>query len=49
MGIGGSGHTKRIPPEIFLKFMKLCSINYDCRFFLATGEKEEEQKILNEI
>ena len=49
LGIGGSGHTKRIPPEIFLKFMKLCSINYDCRFFLATGEKEEEQKILNEI
>ena len=29
--------------------MKLCSINYDCRFFLATGKKEEEQKILNEI
>ena len=49
MGIGGSGHTKRIPSEIFLKFIKLCSINYDCRFFLATGKKEEEQKILNEI
>ena len=49
LGIGGSGHTKRIPSEIFLKFIKLCSINYDCRFFLATGKKEEEQKILNEI
>ena len=49
LGIGGSGHTKRIPSEIFLKFMKLCSIDYDCRFFLATGKKEEEQKILNGI
>ncbi len=49
MGIGGSGSTKRIPPEIFLKFMKLSSAQYDCKYFLATGKDEEEQKILNKI
>ena len=49
LGIGGSGHTKRISPEIFLKFMEYCSSKYNCRFFLATGKKEEEQKILNKI
>jgi len=49
MGIGGSGNTKRIPPEIFLKFMKLSSTEYDCKYFLATGKDEEEQKILNII
>ncbi len=49
LGIGGSGNTKRISSEIFLKFMEYCSNNYDCRFFLATGKKDEEQKILAEI
>ena len=49
MGIGGSGNTKRIPAEIFLKFMKLSSAEYDCKYFLATGKDEEEQKILNKI
>ena len=49
LGIGGSGNTKRIPPEIFLKFMKLTSAEYDCKYFLATGKDEEEQKILNKI
>ena len=29
--------------------MKLISKNYDCKFFLATGKNEDEQKILNEI
>ena len=29
--------------------MQLCSENYDCRFFLATGIKNEEQEILKEI
>ena len=49
LGIGGSGDTKRISPEIFLKFMDYCSNNYNCRFFLATGKEEEEQKILKKI
>ena len=49
LGIGGSGQTKRIPFEIFLKFMRLVSTKHDCRFFLATGKDEEEQIILNKI
>ena len=49
LGIGGSGETKRIPSKIYIKFMQLCSEKYDCRFFLATGTKNEEQEILKEI
>tara|TARA_B100000029_G_C17530182_1_gene943002 strand:- start:741 stop:1706 length:966 start_codon:yes stop_codon:yes gene_type:complete len=49
LGIGGSGYTKRIPPDIFIKLMNLCNKKFNCKFFLATGKKEEEQKILNEI
>jgi len=49
LGIGGSGSTKRISSEIYLKFMEYCTNDYDCKFFLATGKKEEEQKILNKI
>ncbi len=49
LGIGGSGPTKRIPAKKFLKFMKMVSENYDCKFFLATGTNREEQNILNEI
>ena len=29
--------------------MKLTLKEYDCKFFLATGKEEEEQKILNDI
>ncbi len=49
LGIGGSGSTKRIPSKIFVEFMDLVSKKYKCRFFLATGQSEEEQKILKEI
>ena len=49
LGVGGSGYTKRISPDIFIKLMELCNKEYNCKFFLATGKKEEEQKILNEI
>ena len=49
LGIGGSGETKRIPSKIFIEFMELVSKSNDCRFFLATGKNEEEQKILSEI
>ena len=49
LGIGGSGPTKRIPPKIFIEFMNLCIKNFKCRFFLATGNKNEEIEIMNEI
>ena len=49
LGIGGSGDTKRIPSRIFLKFMEKCNDEYDCRFFLATGNKVAEQSILKDI
>lgn len=49
LGIGGSGPTKRIPPKIFIEFMDLCIKNFKCRFFLATGNKNEEIEIMNEI
>ena len=49
LGIGGSGPTKRIPPKIFIEFMDLCLKNFKCRFFLATGKKNEEIEIMNEI
>ena len=49
LGIGRSGPTKRIPPKIFVEFMDLCLKNFKCRFFLATGNKNEEIEIMNEI
>ena len=49
LGIGGSGPTKRIPAYKFLNFMRMTIKEYDCKFFLATGENQEEQDILNEI
>ena len=49
LGIGGSGPTKRVPAKTFIKLMSLISNSYKCRFFLATGKNEEEQKILKEI
>ena len=49
LGIGGSGPTKRIPAKIFLAFMEKITKVKKCRFFLATGQNEDEQKILKEI
>ena len=49
LGIGGSGPTKRTPAKIIKKFIKLSLKNYDCKFFLATGNNKEEQEIQNEI
>ena len=49
LGIGGSGPTKRIPSNKFLELIKLTLNEYDCKFFLATGQEKDEQKILNEI
>tara|TARA_B100000686_G_scaffold186590_1_gene193318 strand:- start:1146 stop:2108 length:963 start_codon:yes stop_codon:yes gene_type:complete len=49
LGIGGSGPTKRTPANKFIEFMNLTLKEYDCKFFLATGQKDEEQKILKDI
>ena len=49
LGIGGSGITKRIPAIIFIKLMRLITQKYRCKFFLATGKDNQEQKILKEI
>ena len=49
LGIGGSGPTKRIPSKTFLKVMEKLETFKKCRFFLATGKNEDEQKILMEI
>ena len=49
LAIGGSGPTKRIPAKTFLEFMKKIKNIKKCRFFLATGKNEGEQKILNKI
>ena len=49
LGTGGSGPTKRIPAKTFLKFMEKISHVRKCRFFIATGKNEDEQKILKEI
>jgi len=49
LGVGGSGPTKRIPAIIFIKFMRLITQKYKCKFFLATGKNIQEQKILKEI
>ena len=49
LAIGGSGPTKRIPPGTFLNVMEKISNKQKCKFFLATGKDDEEQKILSEI
>jgi heptosyltransferase II len=49
LGIGGSGPTKRIPSKTFLLVMEKIHKLKKCKFFLATGTNEDEQKILNKI
>ena len=49
LGIGGSGPTKRIPPNIIIKFMELICGTNAAKFFLATGKDIDEQIILKEI
>ena len=49
LGIGGSGPTKRVPAKKFIALINLCIKNYDCKFFLATGNKTEEVEIMREI
>ena len=49
LGIGGSGSTKRIPSTTFLSVMEKIYNFKKTKFFLATGKKDDEQKILNQI
>jgi len=49
LGIGGSGPTKRIPSKTFIELIRQISKTHRCKFFLATGKNQEEQKILKEI
>lgn len=49
LGIGGSGPTKRIPSKTFIKLIEKIIEVKNCKFFLATGKNNEEQKILKEI
>ena len=49
LGIGGSGPTKRIPSSTFLNVIEKALSRKKCKFFLATGNKRDEQIILNEI
>ena len=49
LGIGGSGPTKRIPSKTFLSIMEKIYNFKKTKFFLATGKKDDEQKILNQI
>ena len=49
LGIGGSGPTKRIPSKTFLSVIDKINKIKKCKFFLATGKNEGEQKILDDI
>jgi heptosyltransferase II len=49
LAIGGSGPTKRIPAKTFLSVIEKIDNLKKCKFFLATGKNNEEQKILHEI
>ncbi len=49
LGVGGSGPTKRVSPEKFIEFIRLCSNKFKCKFFIAAGSNEIEEKIVNQI
>tara|TARA_B100001996_G_scaffold29542_1_gene22497 strand:- start:888 stop:1859 length:972 start_codon:yes stop_codon:yes gene_type:complete len=49
LGVGGSGPTKRVSAEKFIEFMNFCSNQFKCKFFLAAGKNEIEEKIINKI
>ena len=49
LGLGGSGPTKRVPVEKFIKFMDLISANKKCKFYLAAGKNPIEQEIINKV
>ena len=49
LGCGGSGPSKRISSEKFTRFMDLVTKDTNCKFFIAAGQNEEEQKIVDAI
>ena len=49
LGTGGSGPNKRISAKVYKSVIEMCTTKYKCRFFIATGKNDEEQKILDEI
>jgi len=49
LGVGGSGKTKRVTPEKFIKFMDLINEVKNCIFYLAAGSNAVEQQIVDSI
>ena len=49
LGVGGSGPTKRVGAEKFIKFMDLISEVKNCIFYLAAGSNVDEQQIVDSI
>ena len=49
LGVGGSGPTKRVSPEKFIELMNFCSNQFKCKFFIAAGPNEIEEKIIKQI
>ena len=49
LGLGGSGPTKRVSIEKFIKFMDLISANTKCKFYLAAGKNPIEQEIIYKV
>ena len=49
LGVGGSGPTKRVDAEKFIKFMDLINEVKNCIFYLAAGSNTIEQQIVNTI
>ena len=49
LGVGGSGPTKRVSPEKFIELMNFCFNKFKCKFFLAAGSNNIEEKIVDQI
>jgi len=49
LGVGGSGPTKRVDAEKFIKFMDLINEVKNCIFYLAAGSNTIEQQIVDTI
>ena len=49
LGVGGSGPTKRVDAEKFIKFMDLINEVKNCIFYLAAGSNTSEQQIVDTI
>ena len=49
LGVGGSGSTKRVTAEKFIKFMDLINEVKNCIFYLAAGSNTIEQQIVDTI